>query len=213
MASRKRVYSMTTRAAAAAQTRERILGSAFALFKELPYEETTLQRIAEMSGVSTQTVLIHFGSKDGLVDAIVEWWRPQEESLREVAPGDVDAAARQVVARYEDLGAATMRMLALEDRVDSLRRFAAVGRASHRGWVERTFAEELRGIGAARERRTMQLVAAFDVYTWHVLRRSLSAEETARAIAELARGVIEARPAARRKKTQRTKGRQLDARS
>jgi AcrR family transcriptional regulator len=212
MASRKRAYSMTTRAAAAAHTRERILESAMSLFREHSFEEITLQRIAEMAGVSAQTVLIHFGSKEGVVEAMIEWWRPQEESMREVLPGDAYAAAEQICARYEDMGAATIRLLTIEDRIEAARKIAIAGRASHRAWVERTFPEALRGAGAARERRIMQLVAAFDVYTWHVLRRSLSAEETVRAMAELARGVIEAPPAAKRKSAKRSK-RRPDARA
>ena len=43
----------------------------------------------------------------------------------------------------------------------------------------------------AQERRAFIYHAAYDLYTWHIVRRSLSAEETVLVIAELARGVLE----------------------
>ena len=189
---KKRAYDNAARAAAARLTRERIMTAALELAYELPYEQITFPRVAERAEVSPQTVALHFKTKAGLVKALTEWWRPQEEELREVE-GEADPveAAQKICARYEaGMGRATIHMLAIEESVPEIQPLLANGRASHRSWVERTFGKRL-GSGAARERRVMALVAAYDVYTWHVLRRVLSAEDTVLTMAELARGVLE----------------------
>jgi AcrR family transcriptional regulator len=188
---RKRAYDNAARVAAAQQTRERMMRAALDLATELTYDEITFPRVAERAGVSPKTVTLHFKTKAGLVKAVAEWWRPHEEALRETSDGDPIEAARKVCARYEGgMGQATLHLLAIEDRVAEVKPLVETGRASHRGWVERTFGKRL-GTGAARERRVMALVAAYDVYTWHVLRRVLSLEETVQAMAELARGVLD----------------------
>jgi AcrR family transcriptional regulator len=189
VAAKKRHYDNSARTAAAEQTRENILRATIELFREIHYDDITFPRVAERAGVSAQTVTLHFRNKDGLVAAARSWWAPREESLRETTSDPLEAA-RVIVSRYEDFGAATIRALAVEDRVPALREITTVGRASHRAWVERTFGKQL-GSGAARERRIMALVAAYDVYTWHVLRRSLDPEQTALAMADLARGVLD----------------------
>ncbi|XJN83429.1 TetR/AcrR family transcriptional regulator [Mesorhizobium terrae] len=51
---------MAVRAEKMDANRKRILESALALFLERPFEDVTLQAIAEASGVSHQTVLNHF---------------------------------------------------------------------------------------------------------------------------------------------------------
>jgi len=187
----KRAYDMTTRAASAAATRERMMHVMYDLFTEHHYEDITLQMIAKAAGVSVQTILLHFGSKDQLFVAGVEWWSPKERDLREVPEGDVDEAARVICARYAEQGKSTMRFLANEERVPAVQALTKVGRASHRAWVERTFGSAIKSTGKARERKIMQLVVAYDVYTWDVLRRVLDEEETVKAMADLARGVLE----------------------
>jgi AcrR family transcriptional regulator len=181
---------MTSRAAAAVQTRERILQATFSLFRELEFDDVTFARIAETAMVSPQTVALHFRSKDGLVEALIEWWGPQERALRAMPSGDPVEAARRVCERYEVDGAATLRFLSVENRVPALRRIVDNGRDGHREWVEQTFGDRL-GSGAARQRRLMALVAAYDVYTWSVMRRVLGTEDTVLAMSDLARGVLE----------------------
>jgi AcrR family transcriptional regulator len=187
---KKRRYDNAARAAAAQQTRERILRATLELFRECHYDDITIPAIAQRAGVSPQTVVLHFKTKDGIVEAGCDWYRPQEEQLREVPSADPLEAARVICARYDDIGPASLRVLALEDRVPGVKPILDSGRASHRAWVERTFGKQL-GSGTARERRIMALVAAYDVYTWQVLRRVLSAEDTILTMAELARGVLE----------------------
>jgi len=183
---------MTTRAAGQALTRERILHSARDLYLSQPYDQVTIRDIARAGGVSVPTVLLHFGSKDRLLEELVAISGPLEDARRETTPGDPGEAARVIARRYEETGAAVLRMLALEQRFPALARAMDEGRKRHRGWVERTFSAALaaRPAGAARQRLTAELVAAYDIYTWHVLRAALSADETAIAIAEIAAGLI-----------------------
>lgn len=195
----KRPYRMTTRAAAAAQTRERILEAALRLFFSLPYEDVTLRAIAGAADVSLPTVTLHFGTKDRLLTELVEWHRPREEALRESPPDDPDLAARVLCARYEVSGSAVLHVLALEEKNETLAKVLDEGRASHRSWIERTFAQSIRAErgAAARLRRTMILVAASDVYTWAILRRVLSSEQTVLAMAGLLRGAQTSKGGAR----------------
>ncbi len=196
-AAKKRRYDMSSRAASAQQTRVRILEAAYTLFVDRPFDEVTFARIAEAAGVSVPTVVLHFKTKDGLTEALLAWWKPKEEALRDVVDGDPLEAARKVCARYEHNGHAVMRLLAMEEQSPAVRPILAQGRAQHRDWVERTWGAKL-GTGAARERRIMELVVAYDLYTWHVLRRVLDVEATVAAMAELARGVLEQRGGGRR---------------
>jgi len=194
---KKRRYDMSSRAAAAQQTRIRIMEAAYQLMVDLPFDQVTFARIAEAAGVSVPTVVLHFKTKEGLTEALLAYWNPKEQALRDVEDGDVLDAARKVCARYEHNGHAVLRLLAMEEQSPAVRPILTQGRATHREWVERTFGKKL-GSGAARERRIMELVVAYDLYTWHVLRRVLDAETTITAMAELARGVIEQRGGAKR---------------
>ena len=63
---------MTTRAAAAEATRERIVEVALEAFSTRWYDEVTLRGVARDAGVALQTVRNHFASKDELFRAAVE---------------------------------------------------------------------------------------------------------------------------------------------
>ena len=166
------------------------------LFHQYSYEAVTVARIAQLAGVSTQTVVLHFKTKENLIEEAATWWAPREEALRDVSDSgngaDPVEAARKISARYDRTGRAVLHVLAIEDSVPGVRRVLENGRAAHRAWVERTFGKHL-GTGAARERRIMQLVVAYDIYTWSILRRVLSPEDTILAMAELARGVLDSK--------------------
>ena len=112
-----RAYNMTARRDTVEQTRERILQAAYDTWIRLPYDHVTLDAVARDAGTTRQTVLRHFGSKDELAVAVVDWQLPREESARRVEPGDIVAAVRQLVERYEEMGDANVRMLELEGRI------------------------------------------------------------------------------------------------
>ncbi|MHA7652830.1 TetR family transcriptional regulator [Mycobacterium sp. ML4] len=60
------------KAAQSAQTRKRLIDAASELFAEQGYAGTSILHIAERSGISRGSVAWHFGSKDGLLWAVVE---------------------------------------------------------------------------------------------------------------------------------------------
>lgn len=186
-----RLYTMRARAAATHATRERIIGVMLALCIERWYDEVTLQDVAAHAGVAVQTVINHFGTKEGLLAAMLEDPRTQREfggQRSKALPGDIPAAIALLMQDYEHRGDAAIRLLALESRVPALVPVLAFGRAGHRAWVERTFPAALDGLAASeRERRVLLLICGTDVYTWKILRRDqgLSRAATAEAMCTL----------------------------
>ena len=65
-----RAYRMTARAEAAEETGRRIKEAAYALFSTRLFASVTLQEIADQAGVTLQTVLRRFGSKEDLFNTI-----------------------------------------------------------------------------------------------------------------------------------------------
>jgi AcrR family transcriptional regulator len=186
----KRPYRMTARAEAAAATGERILEAATELFHERPYDEVTLEDVARRAGVSSQTVIRRYGSKEGLfTTGAFEWGVKRVMDQRNEAPiGDIRGAVENLVEHYEELGDAVLGWLRDEDRFPAVRQITDNGRRLHREWVERTFAPMLAGRrGKARERRLAELIAVTDVLFWKLLRRDLglSRRDTAAAISEI----------------------------
>lgn len=180
-------YSMELRAAAAEATHERILDAAGELFLERWYDDVTLATVAKRAGVSGQTVINHFGGKEGLFAGVQERFGQGVVSRRYSAtPGDVESIVAALLDDYEITGDAVIRLLALEEKVPSVAPMLAAGRQGHREWVEAMF-------GAPDV--TPELVVATDVYTWKLLRRDqgLSRRKTAAAMRRLIEGILERR--------------------
>lgn len=186
---KKRPYRMGKRATSAEATRKRILDSARALWLEHWYDEMTLRELADQAEVALQTVVNHFGSKDGVAAAMLEEPLPEEWMTRTAArPGEIGEAMELLVADYEITGDALIRSLALEGRIPALHPVLELGRRAHRTWVEHVFSAALADLrGAARTRRLDLLVCAADLYTWKLLRRDrgLSQAQTAEMMREL----------------------------
>jgi AcrR family transcriptional regulator len=187
--SAKRPYRMVARAEAARATANRVLDVALELFTDRPYEDVSVEEIAQRAEVTKRTVLRRFGSKEALFLAAMERGGREEMQARdEASVRDVPAAVANVVAHYERWGANRLRLLSQEDRIAVVAEDVEIGRRYHWSWVERTFAPLIAGLkGAARRRRIAALVALTDVYTWKLLRRDLglSQAETERTLAEL----------------------------
>jgi AcrR family transcriptional regulator len=168
----KRPYRMRERLRAVERTRESILQAAFGLWLAHPYDEVTLDEVAAEAGVSRQTVHRQFGSKEDLLVAVIDWRRPREdEADAQIPPGDVEAAVRHIVDRYEAMGEVIVRFLALEGRVEAVDYFLATGRDAHRRWLERVFGPLLPDDRRNREEAVLTLYAATDVMVWTLLRR------------------------------------------
>lgn len=182
---------MRRRAEAADATNARILEAAARLVGERFPPEVTLREIASSAGVALQTVVNHFGSKEGLIAAVVEGAGRDgafAEHRVNTPPDDIPRAVGLLMRDYERTGDAAIRALALEGQVAGMAALLAQGRAFHRTWVARAFPAALAGLhGAVRERRLAELIAVTDVYTWKLLRRDLGLGErqTTAAITEM----------------------------
>jgi AcrR family transcriptional regulator len=189
-----RPYRMRARAEAAAATADRILDATVAAFWESP-GQVSLDDVARRAGVTVQTVIRRFGSKDALMAAAAE--REVRSVGAERDPAAITStkgAIRQLMDHYEARGDQVIRMLAEEQRLPALREVADIGRRMHREWCAQVFAQALaHRIGADRDRRLAELVAVCDVYTWKLLRRDagLSRRQTELALLELIEPLLE----------------------
>lgn len=186
----KRPYRGTVQAEVAALTRQRILDAALALAADEWLDRLTLDQIAARAGVTVQTVIRHFGTKEGLFTAAAEAASAAALGWREeTPPGDIASAIEAVQAHYERVGDRLLRLLAQEDRYPGLRPFTDLGRAAHRAWVARIFDAELsqQQGGVERERLLAVLIAVTDITMWKLLLRDLSLdrEQAALAVREL----------------------------
>lgn len=171
---------MTTRAESAQRTREQIMNATFALSTEKPILAIDLQGIANLADVSVQTVLRHFGSRDGVLDATTVWMTTQVRAEREVDPGNVAAAIRTLIDHYELRGDGVLLLLGQERWEPRAAAITADGRMLHRTWVVDVFSPLIRTDSsvpttragdAAIEEMVDFLVVATDVYAWKLLRR------------------------------------------
>lgn len=190
----KRVYAQTARARSTERTGERILDAAYVRFVSAFYDEVTLDQIAAEAGVTVQTVIRRFGSKDGIVRALTELIIPRVVVQRGEAPvGDIPAAVANLVEHYESDGDMALHLLRQEQRVPAYAKVTELGKGLHADWCARVFAPWLDGLaGVVRRRRLAQVVAVCDVYNWYLLRRQrgLSRRQTELALVELLEGVL-----------------------
>lgn len=186
-----RPYTMTARARAVQETRARIIDACVALHGERPVAEIGLDDIAGRASVSVQTVLRHFGSRAGLVEASLERARQAVADERRAPVGDVVAAVHVIVAHYEVRGDQSLLMLDQERHEELMRRLTGHGKALHRAWVEEVFAPFLAATEDG-EGLVDLLVVATDVYTWKLLRRDrgLSRERTELLVRRLVQSLL-----------------------
>lgn len=175
-------------------TRRRIIEAAATLYAEAWIDQITLEQVAERTGVTIQTVLRHFGTKEALLVAAGRHLHDAEAARRaDILPSDLDGIIAYLMDHYDVQGDQVLRGLAQEGRYPALAEFMEEGRILHRGWVTRVFDPALaQRSDEDRERLIAQLVAVCDVYTWKLLRRQagLSREQTALALRELLRGLV-----------------------
>ena len=71
----------------AASSHDRILASAKRLFASQGYEATSTMAVARLAGTSESQMMKHFGSKEGLLEAILdEGWKSMGGALKEIEP-------------------------------------------------------------------------------------------------------------------------------
>lgn len=189
---KKRSYRMGARAEAAAETARRILQAVLDLHVERFHDQIALEDVAERAGVTVQTVLRRFGSKDRLIAAAAKQATAEVERQRFAAPaGDLGGTVDNLLDHYDAQGPTALRLLAQEDRVPQLAAIADGGRRLHREWVRRAFQPFLER-SANPARLEAQLVALTDVYVWKVLHidQGLGREETRSALLDMLEAVL-----------------------
>jgi AcrR family transcriptional regulator len=193
MKSATRQYVQDQRARSTQATRERLLAAAEAAFTSAAYEDVTLNAIAKEAGVSHQTLLNHFDSKEGLFMAVTEVMRERYTAARaDVEPGSVAALVAHLMEQYEASGDANARYAMTAERFPMVAEEMQFAREFHRGWLAELLADRLPRSKRQRERVLSALHAATDVYSWKLLRRDLglSRAETAATMTMLVEGVL-----------------------
>lgn len=184
-----RSYHMSARAESTAETGRKIIAAVTELWRERSLDDITLHEVASRAGVTVQTVIRRFGSKEGLVDAAIASGETGVRDDQDKVPaGDIEQVLDYILAHYERDGAAVLRTLALEDKLPAAKRLAEHGRQVHRDWCARTFAPYLPAVDdATYPVRLDAFVAATDLYLWKLIRRDLgrTADQTRQVISTL----------------------------
>ena len=110
----RRGYTMTARAQAVEATRTSILDAVIELARERLLPDIALDDVAARAGVSVQTVLRHFGSRDALFDAAIAHGQLAAAEERRAPRGDVEQALRVLMDHYEKQGRGVLLLLAQE---------------------------------------------------------------------------------------------------
>jgi len=184
-----RAYVMTARAQSAADTTRNILLATIEEFWDSTSLDLRLQDIARKSGVTVQTILRQFESKENLILEATKFESSRVQATRDAKKvHTLEEAVHQLVEHYEEMGDRVIRMLAEEIRYPSLTEIIDVGRKVHRKWCRKVFTQTLEELAEAdRKRRFSQFIAICDVQTWKILRRDsgLSAKATEIALTEM----------------------------
>src|SRR5579859_1802092 len=172
-----RPYVMKARADSAQQTHQRILRATADLFWEKLSPEIRLDDVAARAGVTVQTILRHFSTREKLFEAVERFARQAVVEERAVPPGDIPAAITTVFDHYERRGDAVLRLLGQEFWDERIRAITDNGRRAHREGGEQGFEPHLAALPSdEREELNDLLVVATDVYTWKLLRRDRALE-------------------------------------
>ena len=172
---RKRPYRQVARAEAQQRTRDALIAAAQSEFLAGRWEETSLEAIAASARVTKQTLLRHFGSKDGLFERTLEQGFNEVRAQRFNAPGgDVPGAIDNLLDFYEEWGERSIRIGALDGLGGVAAGVARRARQLHYDWVEDAFGSFLEPLSAKdRRRRRAALIALCDVHTWRLLSHDL----------------------------------------
>jgi AcrR family transcriptional regulator len=182
---------MRARADAVEATRERIARVAMARFLAHAYDDVTIASVAADAGVSHQTVLNHFESKEGLFLAATDLFSAElAETHERERPSDPQSAMALLLDRYEETGDGNARLASVEDRIEAVKVALDAGRTNHQEWLEDVFGAFLPAAAADRRRALHALYAATDVFTWKLLRRDL--ELSRRATQQVITDMVEA---------------------
>jgi AcrR family transcriptional regulator len=170
----RRTYAQVARAEGRDRNHASMLDAAEQAFFAGHWQDSSLERIAGNAGVTKQTLLRHFGSKENLLAQTYARGFAQVRDQRMSAPADdIEAAVDNLLDHYGELGERGLRLAAM----DGDRQIAALvqkARELHYDWADHAFGGWLKPLRAAdRRRRRAALIALCDVNTWWLLSHDL----------------------------------------
>jgi AcrR family transcriptional regulator len=196
--SRPRTYVKVARAQAERRTRTALLDAAERAFFAGTWDATTLEAVAEGAGVTKQTLLRHFGTKDGLLEQTFQRAYDCVLAQRMQTPGDdIEAAVENLLVHYDSVGDASLKIAAMRggQLITDLGRRA---RQLHYNWIDRAFGRWLAALPPHdRTHVRATLITICDVRAWDILinELGLSRAETKAALILSVRRVLSTDPA------------------
>lgn len=186
---------MTSRAADAERTGDRIVDAMLERFTVLEYANIRLEDVAADAGVTVQTVIRRFGSKAGLMLTTVQRELGAIMANRAAIAGASPRETVEALAQhYEKYGRLILKVYSEASVVEGLPEVAKAGREYHVGWCRSAFAGHLQPLADAQreERRMAEIIAVCDSRTWYILRVDcgLSIDQTTAAIFDLLAPVL-----------------------
>jgi AcrR family transcriptional regulator len=171
-----RPYKQVARAEAQERTRDALLDAAIDEFYGDRWQKTSLEALSARAGVTKQTLLRHFGSKDGLLlQALIRSASQVFDQRWSVPPGDIERAVANLLDHYEAWGERALRIGAWQSNGPAvLAKLSQMARQVHYDWVGYVFAPWLEGLEETEcERRRATLIALCDVQTWWLISNDL----------------------------------------
>ncbi|MGI8863647.1 MAG: TetR/AcrR family transcriptional regulator [Solirubrobacteraceae bacterium] len=163
-----RSYTQTARAKSQERTREALIGAAAEAFFSGRWEHVSLAEMALAAGVTKQTLLRHFGCKQGLLEQMLRHGFDLVRDQRWAAPtDDIAGAVDNLLDHYEQVGE---RAIVIGNGGGASKAVTELGdsaRQLHYDWVQHVFGawlERLRPKDRARCRAA--LIALCDVQAW-----------------------------------------------
>jgi AcrR family transcriptional regulator len=177
---KQRPYKQVARAQAQEHTRDALIDAASDEFFEGNWPKTSLEAISAKAGVTKQTLLRHFGSKDGLLMQAMMRGAARVRDQRWSTPtDDLAGAVDNVLDHYEAWGERSMRMGAWQSGPTMLAMISQAARQFHYDWIEYAFGRWLEGLSEeAHARRRAALIVICDVQTWWILSHDLGLPRT-----------------------------------
>ncbi len=171
----QRPYKQVARAQAQERTRDALIDAAKAEFFEGDWLNASLESLSAKAGVTKQTLLRHFGTKDGLLMKMLMRFGSEARDQRWSAPvGDIPGVVDNLIDHYAAWGPRSMRLGSWQGGPAMLSLLSQAARRFHYSWVEYAFAPQLKELrGKARARRRGALISICDVQVWWILSHDL----------------------------------------
>ena len=158
------------------RTRDALLDAAAEEFYEGRWQQVSLEALAKDAGVTKQTLLRHFGSKEELLlQALLRAYEKVHDQRWSAPRGDVAGTVDNLLDHYEAWGERALRIGVFQGSPAGLAKLARAARRVHYDWVDFAFAPWLERLrGKARLRCRAALIALCDVHTWWTLSHDLA---------------------------------------